>query len=127
MLRSVHRIIEPLVRIGLNIFKILINFSSIHWVKDSSVLSMDHTIEHINDWGLSLFLLLGQESLIGSIIPVFITHIDSMTVPLESLLLLKKSNWLTLESGFVSLDEVIFEMDLGFSVWVVNMAVLGMD
>ena len=127
MLRSVHRIIEPLVRVGLNIFKILINFSSIHWVKDSSVLSMDHAIEHINDWGLSLFLLLGQESLIGSIIPVFVTHIDSMTVPLESLLLLKKSNWLTLESGFVSLDEVIFEMDLGFSVWVVNMAVLGMD
>lgn len=125
MLRSVHRIIEPLVRVGLNILKI--DFLSIHWVKDSSVLSMDHTIEHINDWSLSLFLLLGQESLIGSIIPVFVTHIDSMTVPLESLLLLKKSNWLTLESGFVSLDEVIFEMDLGFSVWVVNMAVLGMD
>ena len=96
MLRSVHRIIEPLIRIGLNILKI--DFLSIHWVKDSSVLSMDHTIEHINDWGLSLFLLLGQESLIGSIIPVFVTHIDSMTVPLESLLLLKKSNWLTLES-----------------------------
>ena len=125
MLRSVHRIIEPLVRIGLNILKI--DFLSIHWVKDSSVLSMDHTIEHINDWSLSLFLLLGQESLIGSIIPVFVTHIDSMTVPLESLLLLKKSNWLTLESGFVSLDVVIFKMDLGFGVWVVNMAVLGMD
>jgi hypothetical protein len=117
---SVHGIIEPIVRLSLEIFKILIDFSSICWIKNSSVLSMNHTIEHVDLSSIfSSFCIFSQGSLKGSIVPVLIIHLNIMTVPLEIQFLLEKGNWLSFESGLIKLNIVLIN-DLFMGCWIVN-------
>jgi len=117
---SIHGIIEPIVRLSLEIFKILINFSTVCWVEYSSVLSMNHTIEHVDlSSKFSCFGIFSYGSLKGSIVPVLIIHLNFMTVPLEIQFLLEKGNWLSFESGLIKLNIVLIN-DLFVGCWIVN-------